>query len=75
MKQYYLVTDAASAEVERLTGLPGHDTPFGTLVQKPTPFDMHAAMALVNKAINPNPCTCGSWAIIHQPNCPFWRTT
>jgi hypothetical protein len=74
---HYLVTDTNAAELERKTGIEGRDTPLGVLVEKPKPFDMYRAMAIINRALQPpSLCTCGSNAIIHQLNCPAaWVTT
>jgi hypothetical protein len=70
--KYLLVTGTSAEEVERLTGLRGRDTPHGTLVEKPPPFDLDAYMERLNRHLNPSRCTCGSRAMIHQPNCPMW---
>lgn len=70
---HYLITDAAPAEIEAKTGLRGHMTPFGTLVEKPKPVDMHGALRAIERALNPNACTCGGYAIVHRPNCPAWN--
>lgn len=74
MKKYYLVTDSTAAEVERCTGLRGRDTFMGALVERPEPFDMHGTLAEINRALHPMWCTCGSYAVVHQPNCPAWKT-
>lgn len=70
---YWLVTDSTAAEVERLTGLEGCNTPLGVLVEKPKPFNLAAARDKVDRALHPNRprCTCGTYAIIHGPRCPF----
>ena len=68
---HYLVTDATAAELERRTGIRGHDTPLGVLAEKPKRFDMYGARAIINRTLQPpSLCICGSSAIIHQPNCP-----
>ncbi len=69
---HYLVTDTVAEELERRTGIRGHNTPFGVLAEKPKPFDMYGALAVIDRALNPTRCTCGRNAIIHQPNCPAW---
>lgn len=68
---HYLVQGTSAAEVEQLTGLRGVDTPLGVLVERPKPFRIEDAMAEVNRAINPTPCKCGRFALLHQPNCPL----
>jgi hypothetical protein len=72
---HYLVTDATAEELERLTGLRGRDTPLGVLVEKPKPFCLEAELEKLAKLLHPTHCTCGSYAIIHQPNCPMWGIT
>ncbi len=74
---HYLVTDVSAEELELKTGLRGHNTALGVLVEKPKPFDMYRAMAIINRALTPpSLCTCGPYAIIHQPNCPAaWAIT
>lgn len=72
-KQYYLVTGTGAAEVERLTGLRGDDTLHGVLVEKPKPFNLDREMERINRALNPTRCTCGPWAIFHQPRCPMYN--
>jgi hypothetical protein len=69
---HYLVTDATAEEVEHRTGMRGHDTPYGVLVEKrPRPGDIADAMARIDRALNPTRCTCGMFAIMHWPNCPM----
>ncbi len=67
---HYLVTDSVAEEVERLTGLRAHDTPLGTLVEKPKPFRLEVEMEKLNHLLHPTRCTCGAWAILHRPGCP-----
>lgn len=68
---HYLVTDATPAEVEEKTGLRGHPTPFGTLVEKPKPFDMYGALAEIDRALHPDRCNCGAiLAVMHRKGCP-----
>jgi hypothetical protein len=69
---HYLITDATAEEVERRTGMRGHDTPLGVLVEKPPrPSDITDAMERINRALYPTRCTCGMFAIMHWPNCPM----
>lgn len=70
---YWLIKDSTAAEVERLTGLQGRNTPLGVLVEEPKPINW-AAMAEIKRALHPTRCTCGSYAILHRPSCPFWLT-
>lgn len=70
MKKYILITDAVPDQVEAATGIKGHLTPLGTLVEEPVRFDIHGAMAILDRAFNPNRCTCGAYALLHRPNCP-----
>ena len=70
MKSYYLITDSHAAEVEAQTGLVGHNTALGVLVEKPTPFSLDAELAKLDRALHPNKCGCGAWSIIHRPGCP-----
>lgn len=72
MTSYYLITGASEAQVEKELGLRGRMTPLGVLVEKPKEFDLPKAMAKIEKALNPNRCTCGTWSVLHQPNCPTW---
>lgn len=72
MKKYLLITDAVPSQVEAATGLKGTMTDLGTLVEKPGPFDVHGAMAVIDRALHPNRCTCGAYAVMHRPNCPAW---
>jgi hypothetical protein len=71
MAHYLIITDATAAEVEATLDLRGHDTPLGVLVEKPEPFDMNAAMTVIDRTMNPTRCTCGRGAVIHSPNCPI----
>jgi hypothetical protein len=75
-RQFYLVTDATAEEVERRTGLQGHNTHLGALVETPTPFDLGEAMARLDRLLHPNRCTCGAYAVFHRPGCPaaYWGT-
>jgi hypothetical protein len=70
MKKYYLVTDATAEEVIAKTGLDAHQTHMGALVERPPEFDLHGALAELDRAFNPNRCTCGAYAVIHRPSCP-----
>jgi hypothetical protein len=70
MKKYLLVTDATADQVKQATGLDGHDTPLGALIEKPRPFNMQAAMEELDRALHPNRCICGRYAIMHRLNCP-----
>ncbi len=67
---YYLITDSTADEVERLTGIRGLDMPSGVLVEKPRPFRLDVELEKLDRHLRPNPCTCGTWAIIHRPGCP-----
>lgn len=71
--EYYLVADAAAETVEAMTGLRGHNTTLGALIEKPRPFDLDRAMDQIDRAMHPNRlrCICGSRAILHQSNCPM----
>jgi len=42
-------------------------------VERPRPFDLTKALDELDRALNPTKprCNCGSYAIIHRPNCPF----
>ena len=71
-EKFWLVTDTTAAELEQKTGLQGHDTPRGVLLKAPKPFRLDVAMERLDRALHPRRCTCGSYAIIHQPNCPAW---
>lgn len=71
MREYYLVTDATAEEVERLTGLRGHNTPLGVLVEKPKPFRLEVALEKLDRLLHPTRCICGKFAVIHQPHCPM----
>jgi hypothetical protein len=70
---HYLVTGTSAAEVERKTGLRAHDTPLGTLVEKPQPFRLEVEMERLERILHPHRCTCGAWAIVHQAGCPMWN--
>lgn len=72
-KKYLLVTDAVPEQVEAATGLQGHWTPLGTLVEEPAPFDMEAALDRLDRALRPTSprCTCGKHAVVHSPRCPL----
>lgn len=70
--KYLLVTDATAAEVEAQTGMRGHDTPIGALVEDRKPVNIHESMAIIDRALYPTQCTCDMHAIIHRPNCPAW---
>lgn len=72
MITHYLVTDATAAELEARTGLYGHDTPLGVLAEKPKPFRLDVELEKLDRILHPRRCTCGSFAVIHQPNCPAW---
>ena len=69
--KYMLITDATAAEVESKTGLQGHDTPRGVLLKAPKPFRLDVAMEQLDRALHPRHCNCGTYAIIHQTNCPL----
>jgi hypothetical protein len=69
-KKYWLVTGTTAAQVEAATGLRAHKTRLGTLVEQPRPLGN--ALAQINRALNPNQCTCGSHAVVHYKNCPMW---
>jgi hypothetical protein len=73
MRKYLLVTDADAETVTRLTGMDAHDTPLGALVEKPCPFNLQAELDKLDRMLHPNEprCTCGKFAILHAPNCPF----
>lgn len=71
---HYLITDPAGTcaeRVEQATGLCCHDTHLGILVEKPEPFDLHGAMAIIERAFHPIRCSCGHTAIVHMPPCPL----
>lgn len=71
--KYFLVTDSTAEEVERRTGLRGRDTPMGVFVPAPPP-GIAAALERMERALHPNRCTCGAWAVVHRAECPAWRT-
>lgn len=73
MKKYMLVTDATADEVTRRTGLDAYQTHLGALVEEPRPFNLDAELDRLDRAMHPNNprCNCGSWSIMHRPNCPF----
>jgi hypothetical protein len=72
-KKFWLVTGTTAAQVEAATGLRAQETThLGTLVEQPRPFNMGNALAQINRALNPNQCTCGSHAVVHHRNCPMW---
>lgn len=73
MTRYLLVTDATASEVEQKAGLHGHDTPFGVLVEKPRPFSLESELEKLDCDLYPNKprCTCGRFAVLHSPRCPF----
>lgn len=72
--KYMLVVDATAAQVEKILGLRGINTPCGALVPQPGDwFDIAKAMAIINRAIkpiDPNRCICGPYAVIHRAGCP-----
>lgn len=73
---HYLITDATAAEVEEKTGLRGHPTPLGVLVEAPPdPFieglRMNGDLELIKRTLNPPPprlCGCN---VVHMPPCRF----
>lgn len=62
---HYLVTGSSADEIERKTGLRAHDTPLGTLVEKPRPFRLDVEM----ERVDPMRCRCPG--ILHRPDCPM----
>lgn len=64
MKKFYLVTDATAEEVERKTGLPGHNTALGALVEQPEPFRLEVELAKLDRILHPR---CCYGAITHAP--------
>lgn len=69
MKRYLLVTDASAAEVEAKTGLRGHNTPLGTLVEDRDPIVEAIAIGLWRDHASPRGCPeCGA-AMLHRSNC------
>ena len=76
MKKYYLVTDATAETVEKLTGLLGHNTHLGALVEQPPSLaGLGEAMARINNALNPPKPRCCHGVFLHEPNCPTWGVT
>lgn len=71
-KTYLLVTDATAAQVEAKTGFPAHDTPLGALLENPKPFNLDAAMRELDRALHPRRCVCGTYRVMHRPDCPEW---
>lgn len=73
--EYYLITDSHAEEVEAITGLRGHNTSLGVLVEKPTPMrDIWDMMFKINDALDQSPrCTCGrgKMAMWHKWDCPL----
>lgn len=67
---HYLITDSHAEEVEAKTGLRGHNTPLGVLIEKPKETQWRPELAEIKRALNPNRCTCGAWSILHRPCCP-----
>ena len=66
-----LVNGASAKDVEQATGLRAYDTPLGTLVEEPRPFDLDAVMAALERSLRPIRCSCGHGAIMHWPSCPM----
>ena len=74
MPKYLLVsepTGMTAEELGRRVGMHAVDTPLGTMLEQPEPFDLHGAMAALERSLNPTRCSCGHSAIIHMPPCPF----
>lgn len=81
MKRYLLITDAGAAEVEAKTGLRGHNTPLGVLVEDRDP--VIEAMRLgfwleqVNRALYPQKPRCCPechGTILHRFGCQIGMT-
>ena len=71
---YYLITDGqgtCAERIEQVTGLRAYDTHLGILVEKPKPFELHGAMAALERRLNPMRCSCGPGAVVHHGNCPL----
>ncbi len=70
-KKYLLVsepTGVSAEELGRRVGMRAFDTPLGTMLEEPEPFDMYRAMAHLDRAMNPNRCRCPGF--LHRPDCP-----
>ena len=70
-KTYLLInepTGLSAAEIGRRTGMCAFDTPLGTMLERPRPFDMYGALAEIDRALNPSRCRCRG--IVHDFNCP-----
>lgn len=70
-KKYLLVNEPTgidSAELGRRVGMRAFDTPLGTILEQPKPFDLHAAMAELDRALHPNRCRCTG--VLHRLDCP-----
>lgn len=66
---HYLVTGTSAEEIERLTGLAAHDTPLGTLVEKPKPFRLDVELEKLDRILHPIRCRCVG--VLHRPDCPM----
>ena len=75
MKNYYLVTDATAAQVEKATGNPAYDTPLGAFTVAVDPvieaIKFGGVMDALDRALHPrsNGCPECHGTVIHRPNC------
>ncbi len=71
MAKYLLVsepTGLSAADLGARVGMRAFDTPLGTMLEQPRPFGMHAALAKIDRALNPNRCRCTGF--LHRADCP-----
>ncbi|MDE2106228.1 MAG: hypothetical protein KGL39_53910 [Patescibacteria group bacterium] len=69
--KYLLVsepTGITAEELGRRVGMRAFDTPLGTMLEQPKPFDMYGALAKLDRALNPNRCRCTG--VLHRADCP-----
>lgn len=69
--KYLLVsepTGMSSEQLGRMVGMRTFDTPLGTMLEQPKPFDMYKALAEFDLVLNPNKCRCTGF--LHRPDCP-----
>lgn len=71
--KYVLVPDGEAGQIEKLTGLKGHNTPLGALVEWRDPvveaIRIGIQMDAIDRALKPR-CCYGTF--LHAPNCPTW---
>ena len=73
MPKYLLVsepTGVSAEELGRRVGMRAFDTPLGTMLEQPRPFDMERALNDLDRTLHPDRCRCGAWSLFHLPGCP-----